>query len=50
MPKGGITPFAAFAFAPILGYFGDKVVIVDIITLIATVISGTQSPSGFPCL
>ena len=31
--KGGVSPFAAFAFAPILGYLGDKVVIIDIITL-----------------
>ena len=23
--KGGISPIAAFAFAPVLGYFGDKV-------------------------
>ena len=23
--QGGITPIAAFAFAPLLGYFGDKV-------------------------
>jgi len=27
--KGGITPIAAFAFAPLLGYLGDKVAIIS---------------------
>ena len=35
--KGGVSPFAAFAFAPILGYLGDKVVIIDSIILVANV-------------
>ena len=36
--KGGITPIAAFAFAPLLGYFGDKVVVVIMVLIINGVV------------
>ena len=41
LSKGGITPIAAFAFAPLLGYLGDKVVeiIVFGVVVIAIVIT-----------
>ena len=37
--KGGITPIAAFAFAPLLGYFGDKVVVVIMVFIINGIVA-----------